>query len=466
MDKTIKEQLEAIRRSGETNMLDINMVQQIANREGFYELARFIEEHRSEYIKFIFYGDEEDTEEVASDAEIPQTPADTQDAENEAENAEYAEGVADLTDTAVHTETTRKALEYRYNLTGQKRKGLVDAISKILDLPAVYQKAPTFAYKIGEYTVSRNGTLSYSSKIHPEYAAVLIGDLQKLGFAAETTQDEAETVAVEEDGEETAGRIEAEDTVVTQDEGTLKTPAVLDISTGTEIPENQAVEETTSETDPEGDKPENLIIEIPRNTLSDTAYLNLQKIIASKATLLKQALGTKTLEIKETAEKLCFPWFTLHDGVTGEADAYTKLITAMVEMAKKQKRVVATERPLENAKFTMRIFLIRLGFVGDEYKTARKILLRNLSGNSSWRYGKPHEKPATEEASSFPPNPQEANPHIPEDASLDITTASTNTETMDTLSIPENTDIKEVSEDDMGHVDTFPEDKGGAPYDK
>ena len=46
MDKTIKEQLEAIRRSGETNMLDINMVQQIANREVFYDLARVIVEHR------------------------------------------------------------------------------------------------------------------------------------------------------------------------------------------------------------------------------------------------------------------------------------------------------------------------------------------------------------------------------------------------------------------------------------
>lgn len=437
MDKTIKEQLEAIRRSGETNMLDINMVQQIANREGFYELARFIEEHRSEYIKFIFYGDSEETEEVASDAEIPQTPADTQDAENEAENAEYVEGVADLTDTATQTETARKALEYRYNLTGQKRKGLVDAISKILDLPAIYQKAPTFAYKIGEFTINRDGTLSYSSKIHPEYAAVLIGDLQKLGFVVKT-------VTAEEDEEET-----------------------VDTSTSTEIPENQAVAEAAADTNPEEDKPENLTIEIPRNTLSDNAYLNLQKIIASKATLLKQALETETLEIKETAEKLCFPWFTLHDGVTGEVDAYTKLITAMVEMAKKQKRVVATERPLENAKFTMRIFLIRLGFIGDEYKTARKILLRNLTGDSSWRYGKPSKKPATEEASSFPPNPQEASPHIPEDASLDITTASTNTETMDTLSIPENTDIKEVPEDiDTDHADTFSEDKGGVPYDK
>jgi len=41
---------------------------------------------------------------------------------------------------------------------------------------------------------------------------------------------------------------------------------------------------------------------------------------------------------------------------------------------------------LENDKFAMRIFLVRLGFVGDEYKTARKILLRNLSGNSSWKH--------------------------------------------------------------------------------
>lgn len=444
MDKTIKEQLEAIRRSGEVNMLDINRVQQIANREGFYELARFIEEHRSEYTKFIFYGDTENTEEVASDAETPQILADTPDAENTSDNTEITEDVVDLTGTAVQTENINTVTEYCYNLTGQKRKELVEAISKILDLPAIYQKAPTFAYKIGEYTISQNGTLSYSSKIHPEYAAVLIGDLQKLGFVAETTQDEAETVAVEEDEEET-----------------------VDTSTATEIPEGQAVAEAVPDINPEGDKPENLTIEIPRNTLSDTAYLNLQKIIASKATLLRQALETETLEIKETADKLCFPWFTMHDGVVGEADAYAKLITAMVEMAKKQKRVVATERPLENAKFTMRIFLIRLGFIGDEYKTARKILLRNLTGDSSWRHGKPSKKPATEEASSFPPNPQEASPHIPEDASLGIATASANTETMDTLSIPENTDIKEVPEDiDMDHVDTFPQDKGGVPYDK
>lgn len=59
----------------------------------------------------------------------------------------------------------------------------------------------------------------------------------------------------------------------------------------------------------------------------------------------------------------------------------------MCKMAKGQKRVVAKECAADNEKFAMRLFLIRLGFIGDEYKTARRILLRNLTGNSSWRSG-------------------------------------------------------------------------------
>ena len=61
-------------------------------------------------------------------------------------------------------------------------------------------------------------------------------------------------------------------------------------------------------------------------------------------------------------------------------------------MAKTQKRVTAKEREIENDKFTMRVFLIRLGFIGEDYKTARKIFLQNLTGNSSWKNGQPPEK--------------------------------------------------------------------------
>ena len=59
MNQTIKDQILAIRDSGKTNMLDTNMVQVTANREGYYELVWYIEEHRCEYARFIMTGKED-----------------------------------------------------------------------------------------------------------------------------------------------------------------------------------------------------------------------------------------------------------------------------------------------------------------------------------------------------------------------------------------------------------------------
>lgn len=58
MTDKIREQILAIRDSGETNMFDIRTVQYIANREGYYELVVYLEEHRKEYTHFIFTGEE------------------------------------------------------------------------------------------------------------------------------------------------------------------------------------------------------------------------------------------------------------------------------------------------------------------------------------------------------------------------------------------------------------------------
>ena len=58
MTEKIKQQIMAIRDSGETNMLDCNMVQYIANRKGFYELVVYIEENRQSYFHFIMTGKE------------------------------------------------------------------------------------------------------------------------------------------------------------------------------------------------------------------------------------------------------------------------------------------------------------------------------------------------------------------------------------------------------------------------
>ena len=56
MDSVIKEQILAVRDTGETNMFDVNAVMRIAMREGFYELVVYLQEHKSEYARFILTG--------------------------------------------------------------------------------------------------------------------------------------------------------------------------------------------------------------------------------------------------------------------------------------------------------------------------------------------------------------------------------------------------------------------------
>lgn len=134
-----------------------------------------------------------------------------------------------------------------------------------------------------------------------------------------------------------------------------------------------------------------LAIEFPRDGFGIMALDNLQRIIASKETLIKKALKADNLPIAMKEETLSFPWFTL-SGDDGETDAYTRFISAICEMAKRQKRVVAKKRDTENDKFTMRLFLVRLGFIGEEYRTARRILLKNLTGNGSFKNGQRPKK--------------------------------------------------------------------------
>ena len=256
------------------------------------------------------------------------------------------------------------SFQYNYNLTGSNRKPLVEAISQILGQPAVYQGAPGFSYMVGDYTVDRNGILSYGSNIHPDFAAVLVEDLRKRGFTAEK--------------------------VVMNDVGTNGGEDAADSNVSEAVSNDNALDKFT--------------VEIPDTGFTPEARENLKKIVASKATLLGQALETDNLSIVELDGKIAFPWFT-HHGLDGEADTYSRFIAAICKMAKTQKRVTAVEKPIENAKFTMRLFLIRLGFIGDEYKTARKILLRNLTGNSSWKSG---HRPECNENAAIPPNPAEA----------------------------------------------------------
>lgn len=129
-----------------------------------------------------------------------------------------------------------------------------------------------------------------------------------------------------------------------------------------------------------------LIIQMPREGFSETALGNLKGLVESKETLIKKALDTDSIPIIVNEEFITFPWFQSECSAE-EVKAYTHFVTALCEMAKKQTRVNSTEKSVENEKYAFRCFLLRLGFIGPEYKTERKILLSKLSGSSAFKSG-------------------------------------------------------------------------------
>ena len=82
-----------------------------------------------------------------------------------AEIAEAAAQGAEITTELNGQELTITAhepenMEAAFNVTGERRKALVETVKAFVDAPAVYQNAPSFAYVIGDYTVSKTGTIS------------------------------------------------------------------------------------------------------------------------------------------------------------------------------------------------------------------------------------------------------------------------------------------------------------------
>lgn len=106
----------------------------------------------------------------------------------------------------------------------------------------------------------------------------------------------------------------------------------------------------------------------------------------------KKALGIDNLGIEITEDTVSFPWFT-EMPEPDAVKAYTHFIAALGKMSRDLKRISATEKEVDNEKYAFRCFLLRLGFIGNEYKAERKILLKNLSGNSSWKNGAPEKEP-------------------------------------------------------------------------
>lgn len=93
---------------------------------------------------------------------------------------------------------------------------------------------------------------------------------------------------------------------------------------------------------------------------------------------------------KGTIEFRLFQFADPHDGKqgglhAGEMKAYIQLCLAMSELAKEIKYASPKPQQTDNEKYAFRCWMLRLGFIGEEFATAREILLRNMEGNASWR---------------------------------------------------------------------------------
>ena len=210
----------------------------------------------------------------------------------------------------------------QFNVNGEDRK---------VGVKATYLGVPSCAYQIGSFKVGKLGELEFADgEMTEEVSKVIDACIRATGVTpeglpeAESDQEEAEN---------------------TQEEAPM------------------------------------LTISVP---LDKVKVGNLTALVDAKAGLIRTALGVQDLRIDVGAEKVSFPWFC-GDLDADTIQAYTQFVEALCKMSVNQKRVQAKEKPVENEKYAFRCFLLRLGFIGAEYKQTRKVLLKNFEGSSAFR---------------------------------------------------------------------------------
>ena len=240
-------------------------------------------------------------------------------------------------------------MRFEFNRTGAERKALVQAMGEILEVKPKYLGMPTAAYQVDYFHIDKTGAVEFDDRADSEEIENLLERLAERGIvAAPATAQEADTAEESADAENNAEEPETE-------------------AQGADL---------------------GLTVAMPRDSFTDAALENLRKLVDAKGSLIKKALAVDSLPIETDGEKVSFPWFA--EGQDSESvKAYTHFIAAICDMARNQKRITAKEKPADNEKYAFRCFLLRLGFIGAEYKVERKILLKNLSGSSAFKNGEP-----------------------------------------------------------------------------
>lgn len=224
---------------------------------------------------------------------------------------------------------------YKLKMENGTRKELAKAIEKITAQEAKYMGVPSCGYKIGDMVLDKDWNLEVPDGMDAQELLLALTDL---------------------------GFYEPKE----------------------EIPAKPEEEPTQAATAPLTD----LVVKIPLSTMTTEAIIKLTDLLIAKDKLLCHAFGIEDLDLIRTEENIEFRWFEGMDIGAEEANAYMTFISKLCDLARTLKRVNGKEKEVPNEKYAFRCFLLRLGFVGKEYKEQRKILLSKLSGSSAFRDGR------------------------------------------------------------------------------
>ncbi|MBC8591104.1 virulence-related protein [Wansuia hejianensis] len=224
------------------------------------------------------------------------------------------------------------------------RKEKVKILGKHLGIKPKYLGVQSFAYEVGDFTITREGTIIDKA-----------GDEMKLDEILNSSEETTET---EFDSIEISFPMEG------HDERTIKNLLNMIYSKQSLIKKVFDCSENIVEKE--------LIDEI--STLE-----SLSEILT---TINKE--NCKGIDFND--EKLTFNF------INGDIQTSSEFLSLLIKKAKELQYTSSKPIETDNDKYTFRTWLIRLGMIGPEYKAHRKTLLSSLTGSSAFRNGLPANK--------------------------------------------------------------------------
>ena len=267
-----------------------------------------------------------------------------------------------------------------FKLNIEDKKELVNRLEELTGIKPKYTFMPRCAYEIGAFTVERRGNLTVEEEADEDIIKTLLNEGMITVSHAENTIEE-----ILQENTEDAG-------VEMVEEG-------------------------------EHDEVDSMTISLPMTGHTADSLRRMVNLLYSRGKLLSKATGGAFGVTKDLIAALdeagtivkAEDFITIvneHGGMTGltfadskvnftgfpmtddpdKAKAFVQLVSIMNRHALEMKRIQAKEVNDDNEKYAFRIWLLRIGMNSDEYKTARKLLMENLSGHAAFRTKAEEEK--------------------------------------------------------------------------